>query len=111
MIERNGNMTVDQLIGKVHKRLNGKDFQDRELAIQVNLTGKIGGVFYIEIRNGEVSVMPYEYIDNDAIVSATMTNFDKLVTGRLDLMTVVDAGKIKVEGNLDKVVLLTELMK
>ena len=106
-------MTVDQLIGKVQKRLTGKEFQDqgRMLAIQVNLTGKIGGVFYIEILDGELSVMPYEYIDRDAIVSVTMTNFDKLITGRLDLMTQVDAGKIKVEGNLDKVVLLTELMK
>lgn len=104
-------MTVEQLIGKVHKRLNGKDFNGSELAIQVNLTGKIGGVFYVEIRNDEVSVMPYEYIDHDAIVSVTMTNFDKLVTGRLDLMETVDAGKIKVEGNLDKVVLLAELMK
>ena len=106
-------MTVDQLMGKVQKRLTGKEFQaeGRMLAIQVNLTGKIGGVFYIEILNGELSVMPYEYIDRDAVVSVTMTNFDKLITGRLDLMTEVDAGKIKVEGNLDKVVLLTELMK
>ena len=106
-------MTVDQLMGKVQKRLTGKEFQaeGRMLAIQVNLTGKIGGVFYIEILNGEVSVMPYEYIDRDAVVSVTMTNFDKLITGRLDLMTEVDAGKIKVEGNLDKVVLLTELTK
>ena len=106
-------MTVDQLMGKVQKRLTGKEFQaeGRMLAIQVNLTGKIGGVFYIEILNGELSVMPYEYIDRDAVVSVTMTNFDKLITGRLDLMTEVDAGKIKVEGNLDKVVLLTELLK
>ena len=106
-------MTVEQLMGKVQKRLTGKEIQSegRMLAIQVNLTGKVGGVFYIEILNGELSVMPYEYIDRDAIVSVTMTNFDKLITGRLDLMTEVDAGKIKIEGNLDKVVLLTELMK
>lgn len=107
-------MTVDQLIGKVYNRLKDKDYQQRQgrmLAIQINLTGKIGGVFYIEILDGVLSVMPYEYIDRDALISTTMTNFDKILTGRLNPTTAFAEGKIKIEGNVDKVLLLTELMK
>ena len=107
-------MTVDQLIGKVYNRLKDKDHQHsqgRMLAIQINLTGKVGGVFYIEILDGVLSVMPYEYIDRDALVSTTMTNFDKILTGRLNPVTAFAEGKIKIEGNVDKVLLLTELMK
>ena len=105
-------MTVDQLIVKVRNRFKNKECPlEGRTAVQVNLTGKIGGVFYIELLNGEVSVMPYEYIDRDAMISTTLTNFEKLMTGRLDLMTAVSEGKVKVEGNTEKVLFLTELMK
>ena len=106
-------MTVNQLMAKVEKKLQGKDFQQqgRMMAIQVNLTGKVGGVFYIEVLNGVLSVMPYEYNDRDAILSTTMTNFDKILTGRMDPATAFSEGKIKIEGNVDKVLLLAELVK
>ena len=67
-------MDIDQLIGKFYNRLKKADIAGTEgkVAVQFNLTGKITGVFYIEILNGNVSVMPYEYIDHDAIVSGSM---------------------------------------
>ena len=79
-------MTVEQLIGKVYNRLKDKDFSGTQgkLAIQVNLSGKITGVFYIEILDGVLSVMPYEYKDRDAEIAVTMTNFDKILTGKLN---------------------------
>lgn len=106
-------MTIDQLIGKVYKRLKDKDYSATQgkLAVQVNLTGKVGGVFYIEILNGVLSVMPYEYIDHDAVLSVTMTNFDKIVMGKLDPQIAFATGKLKIEGNVDKVLLLASLLK
>ncbi len=70
-------MDIDQMIGKFYNRLKKADIAGTEgkVAVQFNLTGKITGVFYIEILNGNVSVMPYEYIDHDAIVSGSMTNW------------------------------------
>lgn len=106
-------MTLEQLTAKVYNKLKDKDFSDKQgrmLAIQVNLTGKIGGVFYIEIKGGVLSVMPYEYIDRDAVISVTMTNFDKILTGKLDPAAAYRAGKLKIEGNIDKVLLLAELL-
>ena len=54
-------MDIDQLIGKFYNRLKKADIAGTEgkVAVQFNLTGKITGVFYIEILNGNVSVMPY----------------------------------------------------
>ena len=106
-------MTVEQLIGKVYNRLKDRDFsgtQDK-LAIQVNLTGKITGVFYIEVLGGVLSVMPYEYLDRDAAISLTMTNFDRIFSGKLNPQVAFAEGKLKVEGNIDKVMLLAELLK
>ena len=70
-------MDIDQLIGKFYNRLKKADIAGTEgkVAVQFNLTGKITGVFYIEILNGNVSVMPYEYIDHDAIVSGSVSGW------------------------------------
>ena len=106
-------MTVDQLIGKIYNRLSKADIADTQgkLAVQFNLTGKVTGVFYIEILNGVLSVMPYEYIDHDAIVSGTITNIEKVFSGKLIPQVAVAEGKIEIEGNFDKVMVLAELLK
>ena len=74
-------------------------------------TGKVTGVFYIEILNGVLSVMPYEYIDRDACVSGTLTNLEKILSGKMVPQVALAEGKIKVEGNVDKVMVLAELLK
>lgn len=106
-------MTVEQIIEKVYAKLSDKDFSGTEgkLAIQVNLTGKVGGVFYIEILDGALSVMPYEYIDHDAAVSVTMTNLDKILSGKLKTSVAVAERKMTVEGNVDKLLLLDALLQ
>ena len=55
--------------------------------------------------------MPYEYIDRDAAISITMTNFDKILAGKLNPQVAFAEGKLKIEGNVDKVLLLAELLK
>mgnify|MGYP000981176038 CR=1 FL=1 len=92
-------MAIDQLTAKIYNKLS-----------KANL-GKVTGVFYIEILDGVPSVMPYEYIDHDAIVSGSLTNIEKIFSGKLIPQVAVAEGKIKIEGNFDKVMLLAELMK
>ncbi|MGI6181943.1 MAG: SCP2 sterol-binding domain-containing protein [Agathobaculum sp.] len=106
-------MTVEQLIGKIYNKLSKADFAGAQgrIAVQFNLTGKVTGVFYIEILNGVLSVMPYEYIDHDAVVSGSMTNIEKVFSGKLIPQVAVAEGKIKIEGNFDKVMALAELLK
>ena len=102
-------MTVDQLIGKIYNKLSKADIAGTQgkVAVQFNLTGKVTGVFYIEILN----VMPYEYIDRDALVSGTLTNMEKILSGKMVPQVAMAEGKIKVEGNVDKVMVLAELLK
>ena len=106
-------MTVDQLIGKIYNKLSKADIAGTQgkVAVQFNLTGKVTGVFYIEILNGVLSVMPYEYIDRDACVSGTLTNLEKILSGKMGPQVALAEGKIKVEGNVDKVMVLAELLK
>ena len=106
-------MTVDQLIGKIYNKLSKADIEGTQgrIAVQFNLTGKVTGVFYVEILDGVLSVMPYEYIDRDACISGSMTNIEKLFSGKLVPQVAMAEGKIRVEGNIDKAMALAELSK
>lgn len=106
-------MTVDQLIAKIYNKLSKADIAGTQgkVAVQFNLTGRVSGVFYVEILNGVLSVMPYEYIDRDALVSGSMSTFDKLFSGSLVPQVALAEDKIQIEGNVDKVMALVELLK
>ena len=106
-------MAIEKLKAQISNTISNGNLAGAEgkVAVQFNLTGKVTGVFYIEILNGVPSVMPYEYIDHDAIVSGSLTNIEKIVSGKLIPQVAVAEGKIKIEGNFDKVMLLAELMK
>lgn len=101
------------LTDMVYNRLSKKDLSSvkGKLAIQVNLTGKIGGVFYIEILDGVLSVMPYEYIDRDATISVAISNLQKIVSGKLDIDKAIAEGKMKVEGDIDKLLLFKDILQ
>lgn len=49
--------------------------------------------------------------DRDAEIAVTMTNFDKILTGKLNPQVAFAEGKLKIEGNVDKVMTLAELLK
>lgn len=81
------------------------------LAIQVTLTGKDGGVFYVEVKDSIVSVEPYEYNDRQANIIISNDNFCKLMAGKLDPVVGFTLGKIKVEGDLTCALTLSKLVK
>ncbi|MCI5869475.1 MAG: SCP2 sterol-binding domain-containing protein [Dorea sp.] len=80
------------------------------LAFQFNITGEAGGIFYIEIKNGELHVEPYEYYDRDAMFTCSADTLKKLETGKLDPILAVTLQKLKVEGNIDKALRFKELL-
>lgn len=80
------------------------------LAFQFNITGEAGGIFYIEIKNGELHVEPYEYYDRDAMFTCSADTLKKLETGKLDPILAVTLQKLKVEGNIDKALRFKKLL-
>lgn len=80
-------------------------------AVQVNLTGASEGIFYVEINNGTLAVEPYDYHDNDVVMTISAENFLKLMEGKLDPVFAFTTGKLKAEGNLDKAMELQKLAK
>jgi putative sterol carrier protein len=104
-------MTYEELVKLAKKTYEKADASavKEHVAIQFNVTGEAEGAFYLEVKDGKVSVEPYEYYDRDVIVTAEDTVLAQIANGKLGLEAAYLSGKIKAEGNLKKALLLKEL--
>lgn len=105
-------MTFDELITKVRTMASGINVQGRDfLAVQVNITGEQGGVFYVEVKDGKINIEPYEYTDRNCAVTMDLSNFNKLIDGKLDPVFAFTTGKLKVDGDISKALEFSNLLK
>lgn len=81
------------------------------LAYQFNVTDKNPGTFYVEIKDGKLSVEPYEYYDRNAILSMKSANLIKLMEGKLDPVVAFTTGRLKVDGDIGAALELTKFIK
>lgn len=80
------------------------------LAYQFNIVGEAQGIFYVEVKDGELHVEPYEYYDRDAMFTCSAETLRKMEAGKLDPVAAVTLQKLKVEGNIDKALRFKELV-
>lgn len=106
-------MTYAELFAEVKKEFMEADISDvtEHLAYQFNIEGEAGGIFYVEAKDGKLSVEPYEYFDRDVMFTCTAKTLLKLAAGELDPILAVTLQKLKVEGNIDKALRLKELIE
>lgn len=106
-------MTYAEYFSYVKTEFMNADVSDikEHLAYQFNIKGEAGGIFYVEVKDGKLSVEPYEYYDRDAMFTATTDTFMAILEGKLDPMIAFTLQKLKVEGNFDKALKLNELIK
>ena len=104
-------MTYEELVKIAKDSYCTKDASaiKEHVAIQFNVTGDASGIFYLEIKDGQVYVEPYEYYDRDAIVTTDAETLIKMADGSLGMEAAYFSGKIKAEGDLGKALLLKSL--
>ncbi len=71
-------------------------------AVEFNIYGEGEGAFYIEIKDGKVSLEPYEYYDRDAKVIITAGELEKIINREKTAEESFREGTLTVEGNIDK---------
>ena len=105
-------MTYETFFAEVKETLMKADSSGitDHLAYQFNITGEAQGVFYVEVKDGELFVEPYEYYDRDVIFTFSAKTLKKIAKGKLDPVAAVALQKLKVEGNIDKALKLKSLL-
>ena len=103
---------AEKIFAKVKEEFMVADVSDvkEHLAYQFNIEGEAGGIFYVEVKDGVLSVEPYEYYDRDAMFTASAEVLMKIASGKLDPIVAVTLQKLKVEGNIEKALKLKEFI-
>lgn len=105
-------MTFDEILTKVRGIAQGVDASGMDfLAVQVNLTGDNGGVFYVEVKDGRINVEPYPYDNRSCAVTMSLADFNKLIDGKLDPIFAFTTGKLKVDGDVGKALEFSKIIK
>ena len=106
-------MTYAEYFSYVKTLFMNADVSDikEHLAYQFNITGEASGIFYVEVKDGELHIEPYEYYDRDAMFTASAKTFKDILYGKMDPVFAFTIQKLKVEGNFDKALKLNELIK
>lgn len=113
MWKENRNVTYEELVNEIRNIFMKADVSGIKdhLAYQFNVTGEAEGAFYAEVSEGKLSIEPYEYYDRDVVFTMTADTLLKIAKGELDAIFAYTTGKLKVDGNIDKALLLQKFTK
>jgi putative sterol carrier protein len=106
-------MTYAEFFSEVKAKFMEADISDvtEHLAYQFNITGEESGIFYVEAKDGELHVEPYEYYDRDAMFTCSADTLRKIADGKLDPVAAFTLQKLKVDGNIDKALKLKDIIE
>ena len=103
MWEGDNLMTYEEIVSKVQRHVVKckADHIGEHIAIQMNIYGEGEGAFYIEINNGQIVVMPYEYYDRDAVVYVDAETLFGILSAELPIESQTCNGKLVIQGRHD----------
>lgn len=106
-------MTYAEFFYEIKGKFMGTDVSDikEHLAYQFSIEDEeAGGAFYVEVKDGQLSVEPYEYHDRDAMFVSDPDTFMEIAEGKMDPVWAFTTQKLKVEGNIEKALRLKEII-
>jgi hypothetical protein len=65
---------------------------------------------YIEVKEGQLYVEPYDYVDHDAILTASCKDIVRVMGGRLGYDKAIENGVFVIEGDVEKAAELKKLV-
>lgn len=106
-------ITTDDIVAKVYKRINKAAAKsiaaEGKAAVDIKLYGPFEAHMYIEIKNGVVSVAPYDYIEKDIEAAISVENALAIADGKLSVKDAVENGSLYVFGNVQFALKLAKL--
>ncbi len=105
-------MTFTDILETARKKAEKTDISGIDfMAVQINIVGEAQGVFYVEVKDGRISVEPYEYYDRQCSITIDGKDFDSLLQGRLDPGKAYDDGRLRADGDLGKALEFSDLIR
>ena len=98
-------MTYEEIVQLVRETYESADAREifEHIAVQVNMTGEGGGIFYLEVAERAISVEPYDYVDRDGLLTLSTDTAIAVTKREIPFKEAVDSGLIRLEGNIEKI--------
>ena len=102
---------ITLLIRMIREKAETSDISSikEKFAAEFQITGE--GVFYVEERDGKISIEPYEYNDRDLLIKASADTLKKIINKELSIEKALITRKISVSGNLQKAAFIKKILK
>ena len=106
-------MTYEKLVEKIKKAYAKAEATgiDGHKAIQLNVRGEGEGALYIEVSEGKFNVQPYEYYDNDAVVTISSKVLIDILEGDINPEDAFVEQKLHIIGDAYSANLILSLRK
>ena len=106
-------MTFEQAFKRIKTKFENVDAaQLPDMALQITLSDEdCGGTLYAAVRSGILSVEPYDYKDNDAVIDVTRSSLSAILDGKSSIEKEIEKGNLTVKGDLDKVAAVKNAVK
>jgi putative sterol carrier protein len=96
-------MSVRERFATLEERFLPAKAKGINVRFQFKLSGKGGGDWYVEIKNGKVSVKQGSGPNPTATLRASADDYLKIANGEMNKMWAFVRGKLKVEGDKDAI--------
>ena len=106
-------MTYEKIVEKIKKAYSKVEATgiNGHKAIQLNVRGEGEGALYIEAAGGKFNVQPYEYYDNDAVVTISSKVLLYIIDGIEEPSDAYSAVKLGIIGDVDLAIAILALRK
>jgi putative sterol carrier protein len=104
-------LTIADLMSKMPGAFIPEKAPGLEAAIQFKFTGAESGEWYAEIKDGKCATAQGTHPSPKMTLSADSSDYIKIFTGELDGMKAFMEGKIKLAGDLNLAMKLTQMFK
>lgn len=106
-------MTFEVAFKRLKEKFNNVDpaLLD-DMAIQITMSDEdCGGTFYAAVKDHVLSVEPYDYKDNDAVIDITRKTLAAILDGKMTFDKAVEKGEATLMGNLGKIAAVKDAIK
>jgi putative sterol carrier protein len=104
-------LTIESLMSKMPGAFLPEKAPSLDAVIQFKFTGEEAGDWYAEIKNDKVAVKQGVHDNPKMTLTADSSDYIKIFTGELDGMKAFMEGKLKLAGDLNLAMKLTQMFK
>ena len=113
LIREDIGMTFEQAFKRIKTKFENVDATNlQDMALQITFSDEdCGGTFYAAVKEGALSVEPYDYKDNDAVIDVTRASLAAILDKKSNVEKEVEKGALSVKGNLEKAAAFVDAIK